>query len=258
SSMTTLTHKSMPGQLDLCDLDMHRVHPKDIHLIQPLAQGAYGEVWVAENLGVSIAVKRLLPSKTSLADLQKFIWEIKLLSKYVVRHIVLYVQCALHIAEGLVFLHSMDPKVIHRDLKSRNVLLDADFNAKITDFGIARETDDATMTAGIGTYRWIAPEVLMDGHYSESADIFSLGVILTELSTELIPYSDLRNDKGNVYTDTAIMAKVMAGELTPTFASDCPMWFVKLGRECMALTPQDRPTAMKVAYQLRSHVQGFV
>ncbi|RHZ24688.1 hypothetical protein DYB37_004708 [Aphanomyces astaci] len=88
SSMTTLTHKSMPGQLDLCELDMHRVHPKDIHLIQPLAQGAYGEVWVAEHLGVSIAVKRLLPSKTSLADLQKFIWEIKLLSKYVVVHIV--------------------------------------------------------------------------------------------------------------------------------------------------------------------------
>ncbi|RHY24780.1 hypothetical protein DYB32_008698 [Aphanomyces invadans] len=82
SNSSLFMSKSTPGQLDLCDLDMHKVHPKDVHLVKPLAQGAYGEVWLGEHLGSSIAVKRLLPSKTSLADLQKFIWEIKLLSKY--------------------------------------------------------------------------------------------------------------------------------------------------------------------------------
>ncbi|RHZ16572.1 hypothetical protein DYB26_000261 [Aphanomyces astaci] len=165
-------------------------------------------------------------------------------------------RCALSVAEGLVYLHLMDPKVIHRDLKSRNVLLDSDFNAKITDFGIARETDDATMTAGIGTFRWMAPEVLLDGHYTEKADIFSFGVILAELSTNIVPYSDLRNDKGNVYMDTAIMAKVMTGELIPTFASDCPRWYLDVATACLALDPLERPTAMKTAYTIRRQVEG--
>ncbi|KAF0691992.1 hypothetical protein As57867_016840, partial [Aphanomyces stellatus] len=103
--------------------------------------------------------------------------------------------CASHIALGLDYLHTaMTPKVIHRDLKSRNILLDKAMPgaAKITDFGIARETIDATLTPGVGTQRWMAPEVLNSGKYTEKADIFSFGVILTELEMEIVPYSDLR------------------------------------------------------------------
>ncbi|CAK4629352.1 unnamed protein product, partial [Aphanomyces euteiches] len=222
---------------------MHRVTWNEVHLVKMLAQGAYGEVWLGEYLGGKIAVKRLLPTKTTKQDLQKFIYEIHLVSKIDCPYVVQFlgvtwsklsdmmlltefmdggdlrqvleanntkrsftwthkIHCALNIAEALVFLHSMDPIVIHRDLKSRNVLLDADFNAKITDFGIAREVDETTLTAGIGTYRWMAPEVLVDGHYSESADMFSFGVILSELDTEIVPYSDLRNGAGKPYQDT--------------------------------------------------------
>ncbi|KAG9401159.1 hypothetical protein AC1031_009914 [Aphanomyces cochlioides] len=287
------------GELDMCDLELHRVARNDVHLIKVIAQGAYGEVWLGEHLGSTIAVKRLLPTKAKLADVQKFIWEIHLLSKIECPNVVQFLgvawtkpsdmlllteymdggdlrqvlesnqikkkftwthklKCALSIAEGLVFLHTMDPKIVHRDLKSRNVLLDSSFNAKITDFGIAREIDDSTLTAGIGTYRWIAPEVLQDGHYSESADIFSLGVILSELDTEIIPYSDLRNNAGKPFTDTAIMAKVMSGELKPSFTPDCPRWYVEFALECMALDPELRPPAMKAAYQIRSHIQGFI
>ncbi|ETV70700.1 TKL protein kinase [Aphanomyces astaci] len=281
--------------LDMCEIDMYRLPTSDVHLVKPLAQGAFGEVWVGDYQGSQIAIKRLLPTKSTLPDVQRFIWEIKLLSKiecpYVVHFIgvawntpgdmmlltefmnggdlrqvleltptsfqwVHKLRCALSVAEGLVYLHLMDPKVIHRDLKSRNVLLDSDFNTKLTDFGIARETDDATMTAGIGTFRWMAPEVLLDGHYTEKADIFSFGVILSELSTNIVPYSDLRNDKGNAYTDTAIMAKVMMGELIPTFASDCPRWYLDVATPCLALDPLERPTAMKTAYTIRRQVEG--
>ncbi|EQC25205.1 TKL protein kinase [Saprolegnia diclina VS20] len=161
------------------------------------------------------------------------------------------VHVALHIAEALVYLHSLEPKIIHRDLKSRNVLLNSKMDAKLTDFGVSRETDDATMTAGIGTYRWMAPEVLQDGHYTESADVFSFGVILAELSNEIVPYSDLRNANGNPYTDTAIMAKVMKGELQPTLSPNCPQWYAELTQRCMQRRNLDRPSALDVAIVLR-------
>ncbi|KAG9403782.1 hypothetical protein AC1031_005278 [Aphanomyces cochlioides] len=165
-------------------------------------------------------------------------------------------QCAVSIAQALVYLHSLDPKVIHRDLKSRNVLLNSSMQFKVTDFGISRQFDDVeTMTAGVGTYRWMAPEVLQDGHYAESADVYSFGVILTELSTHLVPYSDLRNDRGNPYTDTAIMAKVMHGDLMPTFAADCPSWYSKLGKRCMAFDVNVRPTAMEAFHIIQTELR---
>ncbi|KAF0709352.1 hypothetical protein As57867_005961, partial [Aphanomyces stellatus] len=116
--------------------------------------------------------------------------------------------CASHIALGLDYLHTaMTPKVIHRDLKSRNILLDKAMPgaAKITDFGIARETIDATLTPGVGTQRWMAPEVLNSGKYTEKADIFSFGVILTELEMEIVPYSDLRTDAGKPLVEAYIV-----------------------------------------------------
>ncbi|CAK4694997.1 unnamed protein product [Aphanomyces euteiches] len=281
----------------LDDLDMYRLPMTEVKLTRPLAEGAYGQVWLGEYNQQVVAIKRLLPSKCNAEELGKFMAEIVLLSRYKcdrrgvvspvsleltfygaawtrptdimmvseymehgdLRQVLekkqlswhLKLQCAHHIAEALSYLHVLQPKVIHRDLKSRNVLLDGEFRAKLTDFGIAREMNDATMTAGIGTYRWMAPEVLQDGHYTEAADIFSFGVILAELETERLPYADLRNDKGNPLTDTAIMAKVMAGELTPSFSPTCPEWYSAIGKECLALDPRKRPTAMMLAFRFK-------
>ncbi|RHZ12181.1 hypothetical protein DYB37_010401 [Aphanomyces astaci] len=164
------------------------------------------------------------------------------------------VECALSIAEGLVYLHSMDPIVIHRDLKSRNVLLDSVRGSKITDFGIARETYDQTLTLNAGTYRWMAPEVVLDGHYTEKADLFSFGVILSELSTELLPYANVRNDRGHPLTDLGLMDGVAKGRILPTFSATCPAWFRQLGLDCLALDPHRRPSATNVSFILRSHL----
>lgn len=61
------------------------------------------------------------------------------------------IKMALQVAHALTYLHSLDPVVLHRDLKSRNILLTDSLDAKITDFGASRERSDKTMTAGVGT-----------------------------------------------------------------------------------------------------------
>ncbi|OQS07846.1 kinase, partial [Thraustotheca clavata] len=145
------------------------------------------------------------------------------------------IHCALDIANALGYLYTLHIKIIHRDLKSRNVLLNSQMQAKVADFGVSREIDDATMTA-----------VLLDNHYTEAADMFSFGVILAELSSKIVPYSDMVNASRRPYTDTTNMTQVMKGELLPKFADDTPRWFYELGLRCLSLKPEDRPAALAI------------
>ena len=85
-------------------------------------------------------------------------------------------QMALDIARGMSYLHSLQPPILHRDLKALNLLVDNSFNVKVADFGIARPRVDDTMTF-CGTPKWTAPEVLRMNSYSEKADVFSFGVV---------------------------------------------------------------------------------
>ncbi|ETK70934.1 TKL protein kinase [Phytophthora nicotianae CJ01A1] len=82
------------------------------------------------------------------------------------------VTIAFQVCHALVYLHSLMPPVIHRDLKSRNILLSRSMEAKLTDFGISKERVDATLTAGVGTSLWMAPEVMLGEYYDDKADIF--------------------------------------------------------------------------------------
>lgn len=155
---------------------------------------------------------------------------------------------AMDIAEALVYLHSLSPSVLHRDLKSRNVLLDADLRAKLADFGGSRCKDEepGSLATDMGTARWAAPEELVGGnHHSEAVDIYSLGVILSELETFQIPYA------GVDIPEACLLSRIASGEMQPVFTDHAPTEVVSLARQCLAFNPADRPSAIQVAYLLR-------
>ena len=90
---------------------------------------------------------------------------------------------------GLHAMHSMVPPLVHRDIKSPNLLVGVDDSVKIADFGLSRvQLLNATMTGQKGTWQWMAPEVLGSQRYAESADMYSYGVVVWELCCRDVPY----------------------------------------------------------------------
>uniref|UniRef100_A0AAV1UPR9 Protein kinase domain-containing protein n=1 Tax=Peronospora matthiolae TaxID=2874970 RepID=A0AAV1UPR9_9STRA len=164
---------------------------------------------------------------------------------------------ALDVAEALVYLHSFESPMIHRDLKPNNILLSHTWEAKLTDFGVSRELrEDQTMTAEIGTISWIAPEVLRGERYTEKADVYSFGVIMTELDTCRRPYSNGMTDDdrgGNMkHTNARIAVLVSAGSLRPSLSPDCPGNVRELIERCLDGNPVNRPSALQLHFELRN------
>ncbi|CAL9144605.1 unnamed protein product [Musa hybrid cultivar] len=99
----------------------------------------------------------------------------------------LRMKIALGAGRGLAFLHSDKAKVIYRDFKTSNVLLDSNYNAKLSDFGLAKDGPSGSKshvsTRVMGTYGYAAPEYLSTGHLTAKSDVYSFGVVLVELLT---------------------------------------------------------------------------
>ncbi|RLN82235.1 hypothetical protein BBJ28_00015192 [Nothophytophthora sp. Chile5] len=153
---------------------------------------------------------------------------------------------ALHVCHALTYLHSLMPPVIHRDLKSRNILLNRSLEAKLTDFGISRERLDRTMTAGVGTSLWMAPEVMMGERYDSKADMFSFGVVLSELDIHTLPYAQARENvrlsTGRQLSDAVLLQQIATGKVHVAF-SDAGSSMAELGHACVSVEPSGRPTA---------------
>ncbi|GLD95650.1 hypothetical protein PINS_up004327 [Pythium insidiosum] len=154
------------------------------------------------------------------------------------------------IAEALVYLHSFDAPIIHRDIKSKNVLLAEDYTAKLSDFGISTRRRDDTMTGGMGTTAWMAPEVLQGERYTESADIYSLGIVMCELDVCGHPFAGNRSADPS-FTEAKIAYLVSTAALTPRLHPDCPPAIATIIARCLDFDPSRRPTAVELHYDLR-------
>ena len=140
------------------------------------------------------------------------------------------------IGEGMAYLHREG--FVHRDLKSSNILLNAEYHPKLTDFGVSSEVSSRKeMTAETGTYRWMAPEVTQHQPYSFSADVYSFAMVMFELLTRNVPFQDR----------TAILAAVSAikGERPPV-PPGTPAKYFELMHSCWHQDQLMRPDFSRI------------
>ncbi|ESN99148.1 hypothetical protein HELRODRAFT_66475, partial [Helobdella robusta] len=161
------------------------------------------------------------------------------------------VEWALQIARGMKYLHEDAPiPLIHRDLKSNNILLLEKFDGveardnkmKITDFGLAREIHHITSSSAAGTYAWMAPEVIKNSSFSKYSDVWSYGVVVWELLTGETPYKGIDS--------LAVAYGVAVNKLTLPIPSTCPSLFKALLEKCWEPVAHERPSFSEVLCML--------
>uniref|UniRef100_A0A158R4Q7 Protein kinase domain-containing protein n=1 Tax=Syphacia muris TaxID=451379 RepID=A0A158R4Q7_9BILA len=138
------------------------------------------------------------------------------------------------IADGMQYLHSK--KIIHRDLKSPNILVNDEYVLKICDFGVSHIWDKqkSTVMSFCGTPSWMAPEIIKKEPCSEKVDIWSFGVVLWELLTTEAPYKDVDS--------LAIIYGVGANKLSLPIPPMAPDGIKLLLRQCWSMKPSNRPS----------------
>ncbi len=182
-------------------------------------------------------VMEYLPQKSlrhRLQDEKEFLWRQRW-------------QIAVDMAQGLAYLHSR--KILHRDLKSLNILLDANHHAKISDFGLAKvklEINSSSSTKNnkaSGSVRWRAPELFKRSAVATPmTDVYSLGMILWEIVTRQLPFNDAADE-------VTVMGWIKDGE-QEKIPENCPPALAEIIQACWA-APEKRPTAQDIVMRLK-------
>ncbi|CAA2962981.1 serine threonine- kinase EDR1 [Olea europaea subsp. europaea] len=204
---------------------------EDLVIGERIGLGSYGEVYHADWNGIEVAVKKFLDQDFSGAALDEFKREVLIMRNLRHPNVVLFmgavtrppnlsivteflprgslyriihrphcqidekrrIKMALDVAKGMNCLHTSKPTIVHRDLKSPNLLVDKNWNVKVGDFGLSRLKHNTFLSSKStgGTPEWMAPEVLRNELSNEKCDVYSFGVILWELATLKLPWSGM-------------------------------------------------------------------
>ncbi|CAM8997880.1 unnamed protein product [Rhodiola kirilowii] len=171
---------------------------------------------------------------------------------------------ALDAAKGLAFLHEEAEKpVIYRDFKTSNILLDADYNAKLSDFGLAKDGPEGdkthVSTRVMGTYGYAAPEYVMTGHLTSKSDVYSFGVVLLEM---LSGRRSMDKNRPNGEHNLVEWARPHLGErrkfyrlvdprLDGRFSIKGAQKAAQLASRCLSRDPKARPLMSEVVEELK-------
>uniref|UniRef100_A0A1J3DC52 non-specific serine/threonine protein kinase n=1 Tax=Noccaea caerulescens TaxID=107243 RepID=A0A1J3DC52_NOCCA len=154
------------------------------------------------------------------------------------------IQLSLDLARGLSYLHSQ--KIVHRDVKTENMLLDKSRTLKIADFGVARleASNPNDMTGETGTLGYMAPEVLNGSPYNRKCDVYSFGICLWEIYCCDMPYPDL--------SFSEVTSAVVRQNLRPEIPRCCPSSLANVMKRCWDANPEKRPEMDEVVAMLEA------
>jgi len=250
----------------------------DLENLQDLSSGNFGKVYKATYLGTQVAVKKLLdvddefmhkyieremgilrtlrhPNIVQFMGLSRHSSGLYIVTEFVpggdLRHLLkdevrdlgwkTRVKMALDTVAAITYVHSKG--CIHRDLKSHNLLVDDSSRIKICDFGFSRKVGDAEEPMTLcGTDEWMAPEVMLGEKYDAKADVFSFGMVLTELITRQKPAK--RNPGAKFAVDLEALKKLVP--------KNCPPDFFTIALECIVWDPDRRPLAKEIMDKLKA------
>ncbi|CAL5208486.1 unnamed protein product [Lathyrus oleraceus] len=230
SSIDSITNR-VDQILDDADVGECEIPWEDLVIGERIGLGSYGEVYRADWNGTEVAVKKFLDQDFSGAALSEFKREVRIMRRLRHPNVVLFmgavtrppnlsiiseflprgslyrilhrpncqidekqrIKMALDVARGMNCLHASTPTIVHRDLKSPNLLVDKNWNVKVCDFGLSRLKHNTFLSSKstAGTPEWMAPEVLRNEPSNEKCDVYSFGVILWELATLKLPWTGM-------------------------------------------------------------------
>ncbi|CAI0460708.1 unnamed protein product [Linum tenue] len=239
-----------------------------------LGQGGFGVVYKGKMMdGQEIAVKRL--STTSKQGLEELQTEVMLVAKLLHQNLVKLLGFCIDEEEKLLvyeylpngsldkFLFECPLKIIHRDMKASNILLDESMMPKISDFGLARlfpGTESHCITNRIvGTYGYMAPEYAVRGRYSTKSDVFSFGILVLEIitGTKNSSFQDSRNLQSYAWkhwvNGTAL--KIVDSTLGEEFKKDEVLKCINIGLLCVQEAAEKRPTMSDIILKLGSYTK---
>lgn len=175
----------------------------------------------------------------------------------------LLIRMLLDAARGMHFLHSNSPPIVHSDLKSFNLLIDADWKCKVSDFGMSRlkglkgdDEDTSSPSTQGGSHLWCAPEIFLQEEPTELSDVYAFGIILYEALTGCLPFPNISLD--------AIPFVVQSGKRPTDFFDIPPLattnlyLLEELMKECWQTIPEERPTFASIMAKLTLLMEAYI